>query len=297
MVVAFEGWNDAGEAASLALDHLAGLWDAEVVATIDAEEFYDFTVARPEVGLDEHDARYILWPDPEVLASKVPGSDHDLVLLRGIEPHMRWRTFSSAVVEIARDLEVEIVVLLGALLADVPHSRPARVSGASDDPRLSEIMGLVPSSYEGPTGIVGVLYDALHSSGTPAASLWASVPHYVHQVPSPKAVVALLERLSVILGTTVDPGELTEAARQYEQEVDDQISDDAETVAYVSELEEVDDAESAQSSDGASAPITAEGGGEALWGVSVPSEEAHIPGAEALAAEVEEFLREHRSGG
>jgi proteasome assembly chaperone (PAC2) family protein len=272
MVVAFEGWNDAGEAASLAVDHLAGMWEAEVAATIEAEVFYDFTVARPEVGLDEHSGRYLVWPDPEVLIASPDGSDRDVVLLRGVEPHMRWKTFCTAVAEIAQALRVETVVLLGALLADIPHTRPARVSGSSDDARLSQMMALSTSSYEGPTGIVGVLYDYLRNDGIAAASLWASVPHYVQQLPSPKAMMALLERLSILLGVPIETSELLEASREYEEEVSEQIGDDPETVAYVADLERAEDAELAS-------------------GATVPSNEA----VEGLAAEAEKYLREHPS--
>jgi predicted ATP-grasp superfamily ATP-dependent carboligase len=268
MVVGFEGWNDAGEAASLAVDHLARVWSAEPLATIDPEEFYDFTVARPEIALEDGGARRLVWPAPEVLVAPVPGSDRRLVLLRGIEPHMRWRAFCKAVADMTESMEVDEVVLLGALLADVPHSRPPRVSGASGNPALTAHLDLSSSPYEGPTGIIGILYDSLCACGVPVTSLWASVPHYAHQLPSPKAVLALLQRVSVLLGAMIEPRELIDAAAEYEAEVDEQISDDPETVAYVAELEEADDAE-----------------GHAR------------PGAEDLAREIERYLREHRLGG
>ena len=296
MVVAFEGWNDAGEAASLTVDHLAAVWDAEAVATIESEDFYDFTVARPEIALSGRE-RQILWPDPEILSARVPGSEHDLVLVRGIEPHMRWRAFTGAVLEAAAVLKVESVMLLGALLADVPHTRPTRVSGASDDAELTAQLRLTSSSYEGPTGIVGVLYDSLRRAGYPAGSLWAAVPHYAHQLPSPKAIMALLDRLSDLLGTPIDPLELADAAAEYEQEVDEQISDDPDTVAYVAELEQAEDAEPRHpgGGPGGAYPDPATSGGS--WIPSEPLEDLGLAEGDRLADEAEKYLREHRSGG
>jgi predicted ATP-grasp superfamily ATP-dependent carboligase len=285
MVVAFEGWNDAGEAASLAVDHLAGLWDAETIATIDPEEFYDFTVARPEISLDENGSRHLRWPDPEVMCATPAGAAHDVLLFRAIEPHMRWRTFTAAVLEVIRTLRIERIVLLGALLADVPHTRPTRVSGTSADPALNARLDLAPSSYEGPTGMVGVLYDALRQSGVNAASLWAAVPHYVHQLPSPKAVLALLDRLAVLLGTQIDPLGLGEAASDYQREVDEQISDDPDIVAYVAELEEAEDAQAKGGGTGPGEPSAA------------PPNEVVVASAEGLAAEVEKYLRDQRPRG
>ena len=205
LVVAFEGWNDAGDASSIALEYLAQTWGAERLATIDSEEFYDFTVTRPLVRLSEDGHRRIEWPDIELLGAHVPRAAHDLVLLRGVEPQLRWRTFAATVVEVAQSIGAELAVILGSLLADVPHTRPVRVSGTSDDQELASRLGLVQPSYEGPTGIVGVLHEALRASGLPTASFWAAVPTTVHQVPSPKAALALVERSGPPFGTSVDP--------------------------------------------------------------------------------------------
>ena len=276
LAVAFEGWNDAGDASSLALAYLAKAWNAERFATIDAEEFYDFTVTRPQVRLTEDGERRIDWPDIELLAAHVPGSRHDLVLIRGVEPQLRWRAFSKAVVEVARTVEAELAVILGALLADVPHTRPVRVSGTTDDGDLAERLGLTASSYEGPTGIVGVLHDALRQAGIPAASFWAAVPHYVHQLPSPKAALALVERSAALLGAPVDSLELRAAAQEYERQVSDRIADDEDAAAYVAQLEESSDDD---------------------WTEPAAGDGLRIGNIDELAAEVERFLRDHPRGG
>jgi predicted ATP-grasp superfamily ATP-dependent carboligase len=273
LVVAFEGWNDAGDASSLALGYLADAWEAERFAHIDCEEFYDFTVTRPHVRVSEDGRREIEWPDIELLEARVVGSEHDLVLLRGIEPQLRWRTFSAAVVEVAKTVGAEMAVILGSLLADVPHTRPVRVSGSTDDRELADLLGLASSSYEGPTGIVGVLHEALRGSGIPSASFWAAVPHYVHQVPSPKAALALVEKSSALLGAPVDAMELREAAIDYERQVSERIADDEDAAAYVAQLEDAEDVD-----------WDGEGRGEG---------ELRLGNIDELAAEVERFLREH----
>ena len=272
LVVAFEGWNDAGDASSLALGYLARAWEAERFATIDAEEFYDFTVTRPQVRMDDSGQRRIDWPDIELLGARVPGSRHDLVLLRGVEPQLRWRTFSNAVVEVARVVHAELAVILGALLADVPHTRPVRVSGTTDDQDLAERLGLGAPSYEGPTGIVGVLHDALRRSGIPTASFWAAVPHYVHQLPSPKAALALVERSAALLGAPVDSMELRAAALDYERQVSERIADDEDAAAYVAQLEETSDSD---------------------WDEPTARDGIRLGSVDELAAEVERFLRDH----
>ena len=279
LVVAFEGWNDAGDASSLALGYLADAWRAERFATIEAEEFYDFTVTRPHVKLSENGQRRIEWPDIELLAADVPGSGHDLVLLRGVEPQLKWRTFSAAVVSVAQAVGAQLAVILGSLLADVPHTRPVRVSGTTEDQDLASRLGLSRPSYEGPTGIVGVLHDALRRGGIPTASFWAAVPHYVHQVPSPKAALALVERSAALLGAPVDPMELRAAALDYEREVSERIADDEDAAAYVAQLEDADDTDW---DDAASAH---------------PAEGLRIASAEDLAAEAERFLRDHPQEG
>jgi predicted ATP-grasp superfamily ATP-dependent carboligase len=273
LVVAFEGWNDAGDASSLALGYLAEAWRAKRFARIDCEEFYDFTVTRPQVRNTDTGQRHIEWPDIELLEARVPGSDHDLVLLRGVEPQLRWRTFSGAVVDIAKAVRAEMAVILGSLLADVPHTRPVRVSGSTDDRELADLLGLASSSYEGPTGIVGVLHQALRRNGIPSASFWAAVPHYVHQVPSPKAALALVEKSSALLGAPVDAVELREAAIDYERQVSERIADDEDAAAYVAQLEDAEDTDWLEEG-------PADGG--------LP-----IGNIDELAAEVERFLREH----
>lgn len=272
LVVAFEGWNDAGDASSLALGYLASAWNAERFATVDSEEFYDFTVTRPQVRLGSDGSRRIEWPDIELLGAQVPGSRHDLVLLRGVEPQLKWRTFSAAVVEVARRVGAELAVILGALLADVPHTRPVRVSGTTDDEELAERLGLAAPSYEGPTGIVGVLHDTLRRAGIPTASFWAAVPHYVHQMPSPKAALALVERSAALLGAPVDSLELRAAAQDYERQVSERIADDEDAAAYVAHLEDAQDTE---------------------WSEADPGNGLALAGIDELAAEVERFLRDH----
>lgn len=276
LVVAFEGWNDAGDASSLALDYLARAWGAERFAIIEAEEFYDFTVTRPQVLMTDDGRRRIDWPDIELLGAKVPGSPHDLVLVRGVEPQLRWRTFSKAVLEVAQAVKAELAVILGALLADVPHTRPVRVSGTTDDRELAARLGLGTPSYEGPTGIVGVLHDALRRGGIPTASFWAAVPHYVHQLPSPKAALALVEKSAALLGAPVDAMELRVAAQDYEREVSERIADDEDAAAYVAQLEETSDTDWPETSD---AP-----------------DGLRIGSIDELAAEVERFLRDHPQG-
>jgi proteasome assembly chaperone (PAC2) family protein len=279
-VIAFEGWNDAGDAATLALDYLAREWDAQPCATIDPEYFYDFTVTRPTVKL-AGDERQIEWPHIQVLAAPVPGAGHDMLLLRGVEPQLRWRSFSDAVVSIVKAVGAELVVVLGALLADVPHTRPVRVTGTTTDRELAERAGLAAPTYEGPTGIVGVLVEALRDAGLPAASFWAAVPHYVHQVPSPKAALALVERSAALLGASFDPWDLRTAAAEYEREVSERVADDEDAAAYVAQLEDAEDLEAGATS----GPVRPPAGD----GAAIPP-----PGAEELAAEVERFLRDHR---
>jgi len=213
LVCAFKGWNDAGESASSALTFVGAGLDAERFAVIDPEEFVDFQATRPTVRLAGGQTRRIDWPDIEIYEARVPRAPRDLVLLAGPEPAYRWRTFCETVVELAEALGVQLVVTLGALLADVPHSRPVHVSAYASDDALVNRLGLAPPTYEGPTGIVGVLHDACASAGMPSASLWAAVPHYVAVVPNPKGALALLRRLESLIGVTVDAAELEDARR------------------------------------------------------------------------------------
>ena len=236
LVTAFEGWNDAGSAASGAVRFLAEAWQAEPFAEIDPEEFYDFSTTRPTVHRDEHGARQIEWPSTELRWAR-PGGDLDVVLLLGHEPQLRWRTFCDQVTGVAESLDVGLVVTLGALLADVPHTRPVSVYGAAYDDDVAEELALTPSSYEGPTGIVGVLHDHFLRQDVRSAALWAAVPSYVPGAPSPKATLALLARVTHLIGTTVDADELSEAAAEYEAQIDEALADDDESAEYVAELE------------------------------------------------------------
>lgn len=238
LVAAFRGWNDGGQAATLAAGYLARLWDARKFADIDSELFIDFQATRPVVSLEEGRTRKIEWPENSFYRGRIPGTDRDAVLLVGVEPNYRWRTFTELVADLARDLGVELVVTLGALLADVPHTRPAPVTGAATDLQLVEELGLQLSRYEGPTGIVGVLLDACKRAGIPSVSLWAAVPHYVQLAPSPRAARALCERLAGVLDVEIDVTELADAENEYVEHVSDAVSGDADMTAYVEELEQ-----------------------------------------------------------
>ena len=267
LVAAFRGWNDGGHGASLAAGYLARVWDARRFAEIDAEGFFDFQSTRPQVQLIDGISRRIDWPETVFYHARPEGFDRDVVLLLGVEPNYRWRTFAGLVSDLAHSLGVEMVVTLGSLLADVPHTRPAPVTGSANDPTMIEQLGLSASRYEGPTGIVGVLHDACARSGLPSASLWAAVPHYVQLTPSPRAAKALVERLGELLGIPVDVTELDEASEAYAQQVSEAVAVDAETQAYVEELEQrVDE----------------------LTG----DEEQQLPSGDALAAELTRYLRE-----
>jgi proteasome assembly chaperone (PAC2) family protein len=268
LVAAFRGWNDGAQGASLAASFLAQAWKARRFADIDPEEFFDFQTTRPHVALEEGLTRRIDWPETAFYHASIPGLERDAVLALGIEPNLRWRTFSDEVVELARDLEVELVVTLGALLADVPHTRPAPVTGSASDPKLVEELRLASSRYEGPTGIVGVVHDACRRAELPSASLWAAVPHYASLAASPKAALALCLRLADLLGTEFDLADLERASAAYETQVSEAVASDEETEAYVQQLEERRDA---------------------------LGEELDMPSGETLAAELTRFLREHEA--
>ena len=241
LVAAFRGWNDGGEGASLAAGFLAKAWQADRFADIDPEEFFDFQVSRPHVSLVEGMTRKIDWPETVFYHAAVPGQERDVVLLLGIEPNMHWRTFCDVIVGLARDLGVELAVTLGSLLADVPHTRPAPVTGSATEQKLIDELGLERSRYEGPTGIVGVLHDAFFRRGISAVNLWAAVPHYVSLAPSPRAALALCERLGSLLGAPIDTAELEKASDEYAEQVSQAVASDAETAAYVEELEQRSD--------------------------------------------------------
>src|ERR687891_855358 len=237
LITAFRGWNDGGQGASLAGAYLARLWGAEQFAEVDPEEFFDFQATRPMVSLTEGTTRKLEWPENLLFHARIPDAGRDAVLLLGVEPNLRWRRFTGLIVELATELGAELVVTLGALLADVPHTRPAPVTGSASDPELVQELGLTSSRYEGPTGIVGVLHDACRAAGLPSASLWAAVPHYVQLAPSPRAALALCVRLAELVAAALDTAELEEAAERYAEQVTEAVSADAETAAYVEELE------------------------------------------------------------
>jgi proteasome assembly chaperone (PAC2) family protein len=241
LIAAFEGWNDAGESATGAVEHLEDVWRAEQVAELDPEDYYDFQVNRPDVGLDPDGERFITWPSTRISVCRLPGHARDVVIVRGIEPSMRWRTYCTELMALSHELGVELVVTLGALLADTPHTRPVPVSGTSSDPGLITSLGVEPSRYEGPTGIVGVFQDACQRSGIPSMSVWAAVPHYVAQPPCPKATLALLHKIEDLLDFTVPMGDLPEEARAWERGVDELAEEDEEIGDYVRALEETRD--------------------------------------------------------
>lgn len=269
LIAAFEGWNDAADAASTAVRYLRDRWSARPFATIDHEDFYDFTATRPQVRLVNGLTRRIEWPETVLSWAALPGTPRDVVVLLGHEPQLKWRTFTEQIVAVATDLNVELVVILGALLADVAHSRPVRVTGSAADAELVRRLGLGRSTYEGPTGIVGVLHEALSRSHLPSASLWAAVPHYVAATPSPKASLALVERAIDLLSTTVDLEDLAIAAADYERQVSEVVAADDDVVAYVHRLE------SSTDDDDAVADMETVSG-------------------DALVAELERYLREQR---
>jgi len=241
LVAAFEGWNDAGDAASGAVEHLEEVWNAEQVAALDPDDYYDYQVNRPAVHLAEDSSRHITWPTTRLSVARLSGQRRDVVLVRGIEPNMRWRGFCADILALCHELGVEMVVTLGALLADAPHTRPVPVSGTTSERGLMGVAGVEQSQYEGPTGIVGVLQEACAEAGLPAVSLWAAVPHYVAQPPCPKATLALLRRVEDLLDLPVPLGDLPEEARAWERGVDELAADDSEVADYVRSLEQAKD--------------------------------------------------------
>ncbi|WP_079062884.1 PAC2 family protein [Streptacidiphilus griseoplanus] len=241
MVAAFEGWNDAGDAASAAVAHLDQVWGGKVFAALDAEDYYDFQVNRPTVWMDGS-VRRITWPTTRLSVVRVTEPrPRDLVLVRGIEPSMRWRSFCNELLGFAHELGVEMVVVLGALLGDTPHTRPVPVSGVTSDPDLARRLDLEESRYEGPTGIVGVLQEACAHAGVPAATFWAAVPHYVAQPPNPKATLALLNKVEDLLDLRIPLGDLPEDSRAWQIGVDQLAAEDSEVAEYVQQLEEARD--------------------------------------------------------
>lgn len=263
VVAAFEGWNDAGDAATTAARYLVDRWDLDLVAEIDPEEFYDFTSTRPQVRLDDDGRRQIDWPATEVYAGTIPGDTTDVIMIVGTEPELRWRTYTSALTDIAATSGARLCLTLGALLAEVPHTRPTPVVGTAAEAVVIAGLELQPSTYEGPTGIVGVLNQAWHDAGLLTASLWATVPSYVPGAPSPKAALALVERTAAMLETWIATTDLEIASASYERQVSELVDADEETATYVSSLEERHD-----------------------------EEPGVLMSAESIAEEVERFLRE-----
>ena len=238
VVVAFEGWNDAGDAATGAVEHLELIWDADPLAALDPEDYYAFPDTRPTVALVDGGSRRIEWPPTRISGARPPGADRHVVLIRGIEPNMRWRGFCDELIELIQELGATTVVALGALLADTPHTRPTPVTGSAYDAESAANWGLETSTYEGPTGILGVFQDACVQAGLPAVSFWAAVPHYVSQPPSPRATVALLQRVEEVLELTVPLGALPQQADDWVKTVDEMANEDDEVVEYVRSLEE-----------------------------------------------------------
>ncbi len=243
LICAFKGWNDASDAASTALTFIGSALGAQRFASIDSEEFFDFQSTRPHIRLTEGRSREITWPEVEFYEARVPRAPRDLILLAGQEPSMRWRTFCQNVVDLAEATGAQLVVTLGALMADVPHSRPVGVTGLASDDALVQRLGLAAATYEGPTGIVGVLHDACAAAGLPSASLWATVPHYIAAAPNPKAALALVRKLEGLVGVSVDASELEGSAAEYERQVNLAVESDPEVQAFVERLEHAADDE------------------------------------------------------
>ena len=268
LVAAFEGWNDAGDAASAAIEHLQLTWEATELAEIDPDDYYDFQVTRPTVRLVDGVTRRVEWPTTRLSVCRPPGANRDVVLMHGIEPNMRWGRFCDELIEHLERLGVTTVITLGALLADTPHTRPVPVTGTAYDAASAARFGLERSRYEGPTGIVGVLQDACVQAGVPAISIWAAVPHYVSQPPSPKATLALLHRVEEVLDMEVPLGQLPDQAEEWQQTVSEMAAEDEDVRNYVRALEERGDAETA----------------------------LNETSGDAIAAEFERYLRRRRPG-
>jgi len=267
LVCAFQGWNDAGDAASSAVSFLASALHASRFARVESEEFFDFQANRPCIRFTDAGKREIVWPGVEVFEALAPKAPRDLVLVQGIEPSMRWRAFCTQLIDLAEALGVQLVVSLGALLGDIPHTRPVALTGHASDPSLVERLEMHSSSYEGPTGIVGVLHTACVEAGLPSASLWASVPHYVAAATNPKAALALLRSAERLVGVSVDVSKLESAAADYERQVGLAVQSDPDIQAFVERLEQ------AAETDEESSP-------------------EDVPSGDAIAREFQRFLRQ-----
>jgi proteasome assembly chaperone (PAC2) family protein len=271
LVCGFKGWNDAADAASTAVTFVGGALEARRFATIDPEDFYDFQATRPRITLVDGDTREIVWPAVELFEARVPRAPRDLILLAGSEPSFRWGTFTKLIVELAEAIGTQLVVTLGALLADVPHTRPVSVTGLASDKALVSRLGLAPSSYEGPTGIVGVLHAACQRAGLPSASLWAAVPHYIAATPNPKAALALVRKLEGLVGVAVDASGLETAAADYDRQVNMAVQSDPDVQAFVERLEQA----SSETDD---------------------EEQGPLPSGETIARDLQRFLRQRTEG-
>ncbi|MGI8902275.1 MAG: PAC2 family protein [Solirubrobacteraceae bacterium] len=267
LVCAFKGWNDAADAASTAITFVGSALGARRFATIDPEDFYDFQTTRPHIKMDDGQTREIVWPAVELYEARVPRAPRDLILLAGSEPSFRWASFTKLVVELVEALGAQLVVTLGSLLADVPHTRPVAVTGLTSDPALVARLGLAPSSYEGPTGIVGILHAACQAAGLPSASLWATVPHYIAAAPNPKAALALVRKLEGLVGVAVDASDLESAAGDYERQVNAAVQSDPDVQAFVEALEQT-------------------AGGQSR------DEPGSLPSGETIARDLQRFLRQ-----
>ena len=267
LICAFSGWNDAGDAASAALTFIGESLGAERFASLDPEDFYDFQSTRPQTRLAEG-KREVLWPGIEIFAARIPRAPRDLILVQGPEPSMRWKTFCAHIIDLAEALGAQLVVTLGALLADVPHTAPVALTGLASDETLVEKLSLVQSTYEGPTGIVGVLHTACADAGMPAASLWASVPHYVAAAPNPKAALALVRKVEGLVGVTVNGTELENASAEYERQVSRAVQSDPEVQAFVERLEQTAEVD------------------------TTPLGPGDLPSGDAIASEFQRFLKQ-----
>jgi proteasome assembly chaperone (PAC2) family protein len=275
LIAAFRGWNDAGEAATFAAMHLGRQWSAQKIGSIDPEEFYDFQAVRPQVELEAGTTRRIVWPANEFWVARPP--QRDVILLVGGEPNTHWRTFCEVIVSVARDHNVGLVITLGALLADIPHSRPVHITGTAVDAELIQRLRLERSRYEGPTGIVGVLHTAFGDQGIDSASLWAAVPHYLAVSPNPKAALALVRKASDLIAVPAGVAELEEATTLYEERVTEMVAADEDVQNYVRILEERADEREREAFES-------------------PIEDSEIPSGDSIAAELESYLRDRGEG-
>ena len=274
LIAAFRGWNDVGDAASFAASHLGRVWSATEFASIDPEEFYDFQAVRPQVELVDGLTRKVTWPANEFMGARLSGAAQDVIVLVGTEPNLRWRTFSNLIVEVAKAHEVGLVLTLGALLADVPHSRPVQITGTAVDTQLIKRLDLQRSRYEGPTGVVGVLHEAFAKADIDSASLWAAVPHYLAVTPNPKAALALVERTTKLVGAAAESDDLQRASTVYEERVSEMVAGDEDVQEYVKMLEDrTDEQHDLEEMD--------------------PTQ---MPSGDDIAAELERFLRDKGEG-